>query len=406
MNRRAFLRHSFLAGAVGAGMALSACGVQPPSPINPNANTRGSLLIGVSGPLTGPNAQYGASFKRGFDLAVEEINAKGGIAGRGGADGGGADGRKIEYIFEDTQADPKQTVIVAQKFVADPRVLVEMGDFSSTASMAASSIYQRAGLVQFGFTNSNPLFTEGGDYMWSSSVTQAKASPVLADFASKDLGLKKVAVLHLNTDWGKSSADLFAAHAKEIGLEVVDTEGYAPDEKNFADVLTRVRNLSPDGLVLFSYETDGAQIALQLAKLGLKLPMVAGASLQSPQFITLAGAAAEGAYVKGEFFPQDPRPEVQAFVKAFQAKYNEEPEFFAAHAYDAFKFVAAAIEKADPDSAGFNRAAIKNVMAETSIPSVIYGTLKLDPQTRRPPEPGYVNLVVKDGKFVVWDGKQ
>ena len=393
MNRRAFLRHSVIAGVAGTGMLLSACAIQPPSAVNPNLKS--AITLGVSGPLTGPNAQYGASFKRGFDLAVEEINGKGGIAGR-----------KVEYIFEDTQSDPKQTVVVAQKFVADPRVLVELGDFSSTASMAASSIYQRAGLVQFGFTNSNPLFTDGGDFMWSSSVTQASASPVLADFASKDLGLKKVAVLYLNSDWGKSSSDLFAAHAKDIGLEVVGAEGYAPDEKNFSDVLTRVRDQQPDGLVLFSYETDGAQIALQLAKLGLKLPMVAGASLQSPQFITLAGAAAEGAYVKGEFFPQDPRPEVQTFVKAYAAKYNQEPEFFAAHAYDAFKFVVAAIEKANPDSADFSRTAIKNVMGQTSITSVIYGTLKLDPQTRRPPAPGYVNLIVKDGKFVVWEGKK
>ena len=398
MNRRAFLRQSMIAGVAGASVLLGACAVPPPSAVNPNAAAnnaaKSDLIIGVSGPLTGPNAQYGASWKRGFDLAVEEINGKGGIAGR-----------KIQYLFEDTQSDPKQTVVVAQKFVADPRVLIELGDFSSTASMAASSIYQRAGLVQFGFTNSNPLFTEGGDYMWSSSVTQAKASPVLADFAAKDLGLKKVAVLHLNTDWGKSSNDLFTAHAKEIGLDVLDAEGYAPDEKNFADVLTRIRDLQPDGLVLFSYETDGAQIALQLAKLGLKLPLVAGASLQSPQYIALAGPAAEGTYVKGEFFPQDPRPEVQTFVKAFQTKYNEEPEFFAAHAYDALKFVAAAIEKANPDSANFNRAAIKAAIPDTSITSVIYGTLKLDPQTRRPPEPGYVNLIVKDGKFTVWAGK-
>ena len=389
MNRRTFLRRSLLGAAV---VSLSACVVQPPSAVNPGASkgsTSEPIVIGVSGPLTGPNAQYGASWKRGFDLAIAEINGAGGIKNR-----------KLEYVFEDTQADPKQSVIIAQKFVADPRIVIELGDFSSTASMAASSIYQRAGLVQFGFTNSNPKFTDGGDFMWSSSVTQKSASPVLADFA-KQVGVSKVAVLHLNTDWGKASQDLFAAHAKEIGLDVVSVEGYAADEKNFADTLTRVREAKPDGVVLFSYETDGAQIALQMAKLGLKLPIIAGASLQSPQFINLAGKAAEGAFIKGEFFPDDPRPEVQAFVKAYKAKYNAEPEFFAAHAYDAIKFVAAAIEQAGPD-----RAAIKSVLDKVSLTSVIYGTLKLDPTTRRPHAPGYVNLIVKDGKFVVWDGKK
>ena len=266
------------------------------------------IVVGVSGPLTGPNAQYGAAWKKGFDLAIEEINGKGGVRGR-----------KLAYEFQDTQADPKQTVIVAQKFVADPRIVIELGDFSSTASMAASSIYQRAGLVQFGFTNSNPAFTDGGDFMWSSSVTQKSASPVLADFA-KELGVSKVAVMHLNTDWGKASHDLFAAHAQEIGLDVVSVESYAADEKNFADTLTRVREAKPDGMVLFSYQTDGAQIAQQMAKLDLKLPIIAGASLQSPQFVALAGKAAEGAYIKGEFFPDDPRPEVQTFVKAYQSE--------------------------------------------------------------------------------------
>lgn len=104
---------------------------------------------------------------------------------------------------------------MAQKFVADPRIVVELGDFSSGASMAASQIYQRGGLVQFGFTNSHPDFTQaGGDYTWSNSVTQKQASPLLADFAVKKLGLKKLAVLNLNTDWGKTSYGLFTDHER------------------------------------------------------------------------------------------------------------------------------------------------------------------------------------------------
>lgn len=112
---------------------------------------KGRFNIGVSGPLTGPTAEYGEQWKKGFDLALEEINGTGGI-----------NGRPLEYIFEDTQSDPKQSVVVAQKFVADPRIIVELGDFSSSASMAASQIYQRGGLVQFGFTNSHPDFTAAG----------------------------------------------------------------------------------------------------------------------------------------------------------------------------------------------------------------------------------------------------
>ncbi|CAG1769572.1 partial Leu/Ile/Val-binding protein, partial [uncultured bacterium] len=161
----------------------AAAEVQPTAvPAQPAASTE-PIILGVSGPLTGPNARYGAQWKKGFDLALDEINGAGGV-----------NGRKIEYVFEDSQSDPKQSVVVAQKFVADPRIIVELGDFSSGASMAASQIYQRAGLVQFGFTNSHPDFTKaGGDYTWSNSVTQKQASPLLADFAVTTLGLKKVA---------------------------------------------------------------------------------------------------------------------------------------------------------------------------------------------------------------------
>src|ERR1700677_3969250 len=107
------------------------------------------VTIGVSGPLTGQNAQYGAQWKKGFDLALEELNARGGVKGR-----------PLQYVFENSQAVPRQSVAIAQKFVSDPKIVVELGDFSSTASMAASPIYQRAGLVQFGFTNSHPNFTK------------------------------------------------------------------------------------------------------------------------------------------------------------------------------------------------------------------------------------------------------
>jgi branched-chain amino acid transport system substrate-binding protein len=139
-------------------------------------------------------------------------------------------GRPLQYVFEDSQADPRQTVAIAQKFVSDPKIVAELGDFSSTASMAALSIYQRAGLVQFGFTNSHPNFTKGGDYIWSSSVSQADEQPRLAKYAA-DLGFKKLAVLYLNTDWGRTSQKLFGDAAKANGAEIVAAEGYQPEEK-------------------------------------------------------------------------------------------------------------------------------------------------------------------------------
>jgi branched-chain amino acid transport system substrate-binding protein len=348
------------------------------------------VTIGVSGPLTGPNAQYGAQWKKGFDLALEEVNG-----------GGGVKGRPLQYVFEDSQADPRQTVAIAQKFVSDPKIVVEVGDFSSTASMAASSIYQRAGLVQFGFTNSHPNFTKGGDFIWSNSVSQADEQPRLAKYAA-DLGFKRLAVLYLNTDWGRASQKLFSEAAKADGVEVVASEGYQPDEKDFRSTLVRVRDAQPDAIVLISYYADGALITRQIRSVGLSTPIVASGSIYSPKFIELAGDAANGVFTESNFFPSDPRPEVQNFVTEFRAKYNEEPDDFNAVAYDTIILLAAVI-----NSYGTDRTAIRDGLAQIKdVPSVIYGKATFDPQTRRVAGARAVYLVVKDGKFTLWDGKK
>src|SRR5690349_12332837 len=145
---------------------LPACGSNTPQAQSSNE----PILMGVSGPLTGNNAQYGAQWKKGFDLALDEINGSDGI-----------NGRPLQYVFEDTQSDPRQTVTVARKFVADDRIVVEVGDFSSAASMAASPIYQAAGMVQFGFTNSHPDFTRAATSSGatpSTRRTRCRCSPI------------------------------------------------------------------------------------------------------------------------------------------------------------------------------------------------------------------------------------
>jgi len=349
------------------------------------------ILLGVSGPLTGPNAQYGAQWKQGFDQALDEIHAAGGI-----------NGRKLAYVFEDSQSDPRQSVAIAQKFVSDPRIVMELGDFSSPASMAASPIYQRGGLVQFGFTNSHPDFTKGGDFMWSTSVSQAEEQPLLALYAVGHLGLKKLAVLHLNTDWGRTSRDHFVAAAKGHGAEVVITEGYIAEERDFRSTLVRVRDASPDGLIMISYYSDGALIARQARQLGLKQVICAASSVYSPKFLELGGEAVEDVHLGTRYFPEDPRPEVRKFVGGFKAKYGGlEPDSFNAYSYDAMNMAAAVLR-----IGGTDRKAIRAAFAKVhDVSSVIFGSATFDVETRRIKGAMNAELVVRKGQFALWDGK-
>ena len=348
------------------------------------------ILIGISGPLTGPQAQYGVAWKKGFDLAIEEINAAGGIKGR-----------PLQYVFTDTQNDPKQTVATAQKYISDPKIVLATGDFSSTSSMAASALYQRAGLVQFGFNNSNPKFTDGGDFLWSNSPTQTNEAPAHAAYV-RDLGLKKVAVFSLNSDWGKLTGDLTITALTKYGVQVALRETYLPDEKDFKPIISKAKAAGVDGIVLVSYQNDAALLVQQIRSQGINLPIVSNGSQATAGFLQLAGAAAEGVYIAGDFAADDPRPEVQAFAKKWKAKYNEDLDYFAVHAYDSIKLAAAVIELG-----GTDRKAIRDAFAKVKdVPSVIYGKVTFNPTTRHVDDFLGARLIVKGGKLLAWDGKK
>jgi branched-chain amino acid transport system substrate-binding protein len=372
----AITRAGFLRGAAATLLAGTARAAEP-------------VLVGVSGPLSGQYAQYGADWRRGFDLAVAFVSETGGIGGR-----------PLTYVFEDTQSDPRQAVAVAQKFAADPRVLVEIGDFSSAASMAASPVYQRAKLVQLGFTNSHPDFTKGGDYMWSNAPNQADDAPMLADYAVTALGFKRLAVLHLNSDWGRTSKDLFAKAAAALGASVVAAEGYLPSEQDFRSTLVRVRDAQPDALILISYYPDGAQIMRQVRATGITLPVVATSSVYSPKLLELGGAAVEGLFTMTNFFPGNSKPLVRDFVARYKAVYGDEPGSYPARGFDAMLLVATVMRQF-----GTSRQGVHDGLAQVrDVPSVVYGTMQFDVETRRVKHPSNINLVVRNGAFALWEG--
>ena len=370
-----------IVAALAAAVLATSAAAQTPS--------KEPVYIGVTGPLTGQYAQYGAQWKKGFDYALEEINASGGI-----------NGRPLNYLFEDSQSDPRQTVVIARKFVADDRIVVEVGDFSSAASMAASPIYQAAGLVQFGFTNSHPDFTKGGDCIWSNAVNQKDEMPLLADLA-RDLHLKRLAVLYINSDWGRTAKDLFAEAVKKNAGEVVGAEGYLADEKDFRSAIVRVRDANPDGIALISYYPDGAQITRQIHNAGLPQPIIAGGSIYSPKFLELGGDAVNGVITNVPFFPGDPRPVVQKFVQGFSAKFASQPDAYNGRAYDTFVLLAATMRQF-----GAERGKLKEGLAKIKdVPSVVYGSVSFDPTTRRVANPFVSRIMVKDGNWAAWDGK-
>ena len=300
-------------------------------------------------------------------------------------------------VVGDSKADPKDAAALAQKFTSDSRIVAEIGDFSSTACLAAQPIYDRAGMVQLSPTASHPNFAPGSQWSFGIVGTQAGEGPFMARYAVQRLAKKRLAVLHINNDWGIVSKDLFVKAAKELGAEVVAIEAYFETDKDFTGVLTKLRGLKPDLLYIPSFYNEAALIHKQREKLGwTDVAMMGPGSLYSPKLLEIGGDSVNGLYTSAVFFPNDLRPEVQKFVKGFEAKYKTTPNMFAAVAYDAVNLLADVIGRVGPE-----RKAIRDgLVAARDFPGV---TGKITFTERRDVLKDYRHLIISKGEFALFD---
>jgi branched-chain amino acid transport system substrate-binding protein len=342
------------------------------------------VYFGVSAAQTGQYAQYGEQFKEAFDLAVEQVNAAGGI-----------DGRPVALKYQDSQSDPKQSVTVAQQFVGDPSISLVFGDYSSAASIPASPIYTAGKLLQYGFNNSNPDFTaKGSQYQWSSSITTSDSYRWTADYIKKQ-GVHSVGVTYLNTaDWGIPAFAAFKAEAARIGLEITDAEGVLDTSDDYRPSLTKAVAGKPDAFVHVGYGPDAAKIVTQLRAIGYDGTFYGGQDEQSFD----GTSDATGSVIGTQFIETSTDPKVQAFVDAFKKKYPKETDVtsFEAGAYDALNVAVAAAKLGGTSREGI----LKGFAKLKSVPSIVYGTITFDPATRRVASPTLTPVVLKGGKWV------
>ena len=343
------------------------------------------ISVGLSAPLTGNYSEYGTNWKKAMDIAVEKINAKGGIKGR-----------PLQIVAEDSKSDPKDSAQIAQKFTSDPKIVATLGDFTSTACMAAQPIYDRAGLVQLSPTASHPEFAPKSQWSFGIIGTQAEEGAFMADYTVKRDGKKKVAVLYINNDWGIAAQQHYIKRAKELGAEIVAVENYFDRDKDFTGVLTKLRGSKPDALYIATMYNDGALMSKQREKLGWSDVAVFGpGSLYSPKLLELGGTSVESLRSSTIFMITDPRPEVQEFIKTFKARNNGvDPNMFAAIAYDAISIMADTIEKA-----GTDRKAIRDELAKMH--DYVGMTGKFSFTERRDVKRDYQYLVVKNGNWAL-----
>jgi branched-chain amino acid transport system substrate-binding protein len=292
------------------------------------------IKIGVAGPITGPNAAFGAQLKNGAEQAVADINAAGGI-----------NGQKVELIVGDDVCDPKQGVSVANKFAAEGVKMV-VGHFCSGVSIPASQVYEEAGIVQISPASTNPTYTERG--MWNTFRTcgrdDQQGGVAGAYLADKFKG-KKVAVIHDKTPYGKGLADETQKTMNSKGLKEVVYEGVNTGEKDYSALVSKLKQAGVDVVYFGGLHTEAGLIIRQMRDQGLQAPMMSGDGIVSAEFTSIAGPGAEGTLMT---FAPDPRknPAAQEVVKKFRAK-NYEPEAYTLYSYAAAQVLAEAAKQAN-----------------------------------------------------------
>ena len=306
---------------------------------NANQNASGDLIvrIGASSPLTGPQAHIGKDNESGTRMAIEDANAKGIVIG----------GRKVhfELISEDDQADPKSATIVAQKLV-DNKVSGVIGHLNSGTSIPASRIYHDHGIAQISPSATAVAYTaQGFKTAFRVMANDAQQGRVLGEYAAKNLGAKKIAVIDDRTGYGQGLADEFIKSAYANGAEIVAHEYTNDKAYDFTAVLTAVKGKQPDLLFYAGMDPQAGPMAKQLKALALKLKFMMGDGGYTPQFIKLAGDAAEGSYASLPGVPLDKMPGGTEFEARFVAKYQP-IQLYAPYCYDAVNVMIAAMQKA------------------------------------------------------------
>lgn len=368
-----------------AALSLLAFGCSGPAVAPPDAGPPKPkpIKIGEYGSLTGGTATFGQSTKKGVDLAIDEINAAGGVKGR-----------PLQVLVEDDQGRPEEAAQVVQKLINQDKVVAVLGEVASSRSLAAAPICQQAGIPMITPSSTNEQVTLVGDYIFRVCFIDPFQGEVCAKFARENLAAKSAAILKdIRNDYSvglaKSFNETFTALGGRIAAEVAYSEG----DKDFRGQLTQIKSSKPDIIFVPGYYTEAGLIAQQAREQGLTQPLLGGDGWESPKLLEIGGTALEGSYYCNHYFAGAPIPRIQEFSKKYQARYGEEPDSIAALAYDAAKLLAISMEKA-PSLAGSD---IRDVLATTAGYEGVTGTVTFD-ANRNPVKPA-VMLKIEGGKI-------
>ena len=344
-----------------------------------------TIKVGEYASLTGKEASFGQQSHKGLTLAIEELNAAGGVLGK-----------KLELITEDNQTKPGESATAVKKLISRDKVVALIGEVASGRSLEAAPIAQAAKIPMIAPAATNPKVTQTGNYIFRVCFIDPFQGTVMAKFAQTDLKAKKVAVLSsVSNAYSVGLAKFFKETFTANGGIIVSEKNFSEGDKDFRAQLTAVKAAGADAVFVPSYYTEAALIARQARDLGLNVPFFGGDGWVADQLLEIGGEALNGCYYSTHFSPENKDPVVQAFVKKFKARWgaNENPDAFAALGYDAAYVLVDAIKRAGSTEGP----KLRNALAATKNFSGVTGVTNID-ANRDASKPAAI-IAIKNGKL-------
>ena len=344
-----------------------------------------TVKIGLLAPLTGFAAADGLSVLNSVQLAVERVNQDGGLLGR-----------QVELVYYDDRADGKEAVALSRKLIQQDRVAGVVGGSYSTPSRAVAPIFEDEEIPFVAAYAVHPDVTTSGKYCFRNGFLGMVEGKSAGYVSVELLKAKKIALLTSDNDFGRTLAEGFKAYLGDQGkaAQIVFEQTYPFKEKDFKPYLSKVKEANPDLLFASGYYFQTGPIVQQARELGLDIQILGEEGADSPKFLEIAGASAEGFVIVTNLDRDDPRPVVQDFLKTFEQRYQIQPDMVGASAYDAFMIICDGIRRAGATDGP----AIQQAIAATKDYNGLTGVLK-----------GFTDIgevvkevqvqIVKDGRF-------
>ena len=311
-----------------------------------------SVKIGFNVPLTGFAAADGKSALNGAKLAVKQANQAGGI-----------NGKMIELVVYDDQASPKQAVPISNKLIEKDKVVAAISGSYSGATRAAAGVFQSAEIPYISAYAVHPEITKAGNYVFRTSFMGEVQGRAGAKLIGATLQRKRVVLITLKNDFGKSLAAGFKEAAGQFNLQIVNEYEYSIKDRQFGPNVAKVKADAPEAIYATGYFFTAGPLVSQLRAAGITVPVIGQEGYDSEQFIKIAGKASEGTIITTSLDRDSNSSETRSFISEFEAMAGHKVDMVAASGHTAMKVLVAAMKKAGTTSPS----AIRNAIAQTNL---------------------------------------